>query len=266
MKYLKKALGLGLKGIISLGLIFSLQLLTLNLYLDYTQNPTPHSPIIKIMRSVNFGPYSQGCSGVVVSPEYALTAAHCFPNPAVPVPVHLSYAIKSEDSSKVVPVILTAWDGLADIAVIKGDFRGFMVAKVEDSGVNTKKKLETCGYAVSNHLMCFPWKFKAQALANRAFRAIGDGQVYPGMSGGPLIDRSTWTVYGVNYGVNPENDGSNFFYPAVNPLVNSQVRYNYRAGKAKLIEREWVYFPVVEVVEDLISYMAELYLFIKNKI
>lgn len=153
------------------------------------------------------------CSATVISPTEAIGSAHCF--------FHLrenSFIVESlpNENGEIV-VALSYIEGInerADTALIRGDFKNFDQFEIDPSPssdilINEDYDLVACGYPYGGELICYkfsdPFKM-VDAIA-------GKGQLYAGMSGGPVIDLKTGKIVAVNRAV---AEG----YVVVSPIVN----------------------------------------------
>lgn len=157
------------------------------------------------------------CSATVILPRLAITAAHCLKH-VVEGPVQIPIVVVDADRSFVIPVTNVKYDAQVDIGAVFGDFTSIEPAQYSHSPESTLKFFETskaiqlCGFPLSGALYCntaapnymMPYRF---SIALHAF-------LYPGMSGGPVVDEETNTVIGVNSGVT----GSTAL---VAPLINA---------------------------------------------
>lgn len=143
--------------------------------------------------------YEQGrfyCSATVVSKNYAITAGHCIQG-ETPIKIFDKNAV---DTGVVATPVRAS--SQMDYAVLSGDFGKFKFIKAE---LDVKQILKSfnegnliaCGYPMAGSLICLPVKDANQYIFY--FRA--SGALYPGMSGGPVIDKNTGRLIGVNSAV-----------------------------------------------------------------
>lgn len=156
-----------------------------------------HNPIIRL-KNLDGVFY---CSAFVVSNEYAITASHCIMSKMdllerIPFRV---FDDKNKDTNVLAMPLTKA--ARMDVAILRGNFKNFK--KVVMPGPSQEYAMVTstspgpwisCGYPFDAELTCFP----VSGLHQVDFFLAGGGQVYPGMSGGPLVDTSTNVVIGLN--------------------------------------------------------------------
>jgi len=135
------------------------------------------------------------CSATVVSNTRAISAAHCFQE----APKGVTIRVFDRYETIITNAKLLGLEARSDQAVIEGDFRAFNHIAVEtapDEIINSYEKhdLLTCGYAYGGKLYCNKFTFESPDI----FQMSGKAYVYPGMSGGPVIDLKTRKVVGIN--------------------------------------------------------------------
>jgi len=175
-------------------------------------NKKPNSPIIGLSLQI-FGSSSKFCTAAVISNKYAITAAHClkgFEAGAV--------FAANEKGNLIVEVKAVAGSSQTDVGIITGDFSSFMKFRfprtAEDLMSMRLGELVSCGFPMAGSMLCS----KVKLNGTRLFSINGEGNLYPGMSGGPLFDLNSMTVIGVNSSVT--EDGSSQYGPLIN-LVES---------------------------------------------
>lgn len=142
------------------------------------------------------------CSGVVISRRMIVTAAHCVGDASKG---DIVAEIRDHTKQRTgIIATLKAANHASDVAIVRGNFKQFATrqAHVTTQSVlsnieNNGREIVTCGYPWSGELVCIPMTNREQF----AFQISGDGYLYPGMSGGPVIDVLTGTVIGVNSAV-----------------------------------------------------------------
>lgn len=149
------------------------------------------------------------CTGFIIDGRYAVTAAHCvvnsygfFNNKEINI-----YDLYNKDTGiKAKPL---GFSNRMDYAVIEGDFRNFAYFNIDNRSIGEASPENiyiSCGFPFNQELTCsrvFP-------VSNYFFAIKAAGVLYPGQSGGPVIEINTNTVIGVNSAV-----GNNYiiFYP-----------------------------------------------------
>ena len=142
------------------------------------------------------------CSGVVIGKTTLFTAAHCIPDEMV-LEVRAANGVRTG-------IIAYAVGGnpRADLAIMRGRLKRFQPLTYSASPKVILNNIESnartiiaCGFPYGGELLCSP------VLDRRmfAFHISGRGYLYPGMSGGPVIDEATGTVIGVNSAVTEKN-------------------------------------------------------------
>lgn len=139
--------------------------------------------------------HSQGrfrCSGVVIGNNTVLTAAHCG---------NIGEMVEIVSDSQEVTVLakFSSALGKQDLAVVTGDFTQFKKSPFEYTKNlfhgETKRPMEACGYPYgSNTYRCYD----LTPVKNTFVQEMGIGRLYYGMSGGPVFDKETGLVVGVN--------------------------------------------------------------------
>lgn len=159
--------------------------------------PRKGSPLV----SLN-GEHGAFCSGTVISDDYVLTAAHCLMD-------HESFfpGLRKEEIIIIDSLGATKSIGYAvglnqrsDVALIQGDFKEFNRAKILLKAgllVTLSGPYVTCGFPRGEGSSCFQ---------TGNFVLYGDflaahGYMFFGMSGGPVVDMPTGTVFAVNSAV-----------------------------------------------------------------
>lgn len=156
------------------------------------------------------------CSGTVISNTTILTAAHC-----MMIEGPMKIASLPDAKGHVTEALGVAYkiNPRADYASVKGNFSAFSKMAFSTNPAADilyhNYNLVTCGFPYGGRPVCYritrPEKFVDQIKAK--------GQMYAGMSGGPVIDLNTGTIYAVNTAV---TDG----YIILSPIINAEVVLN----------------------------------------
>lgn len=138
------------------------------------------------------------CSGTVIADNMVLTAGHCLNDK--PLLVESIDNVKGEILvAQALPIMINQ---RADYGLITGNFTGFSKLKIETNPYKDllyhQSTLVACGFPWGSTPVCYPIRGDLKKTFD-GFTA--DGQLYPGMSGGPVIDTKTGTVVAVNSAV-----------------------------------------------------------------
>lgn len=163
-----------------------------------------YDPIIKIVSNST----RSMCSAFVISNEYAMTAAHCVvanygnfdkKQALIKDPLDV-YDTKGELTKTTVKAVAAVV--YTDIALLKGDFQEFSKLMVDYKGFlvgSTSGPFVVCGFPYGvKDLVCKPF---LPAIEDNSFMIIGNGVLFRGMSGGPVIDMSKGVVIAINEAV-----------------------------------------------------------------
>lgn len=201
--------------------VFALETMVVASCTYYLSLPTRMShkallpPIIRLYGPTGFFT----CSGTVISKTIIVTAAHCLGGPGGFTPI-LEVRAADEKPRGILGLVAGA-NPNSDLAVIRGNFQDFENKRLI---INTNeiirifqsptKHLITCGYPHGGDLTCVPLLNPKQYL----FQFTGSGFLYPGMSGGPVIDTDTGSIIAVNTAV-MENEHLDATLVLVSPTI-----------------------------------------------
>lgn len=165
------------------------------------------SPLIRLENKI--GTF---CSGVVIDEHYALTAAHCFNNIQTK---YFKFMVRSIGYAIQTEAKLAATVNYMDIAVIRGDFKLFKNFKTTSTMTGTK--FRACGFPHGGiNYFCT----SLTNLTPQLFSIGARGFVYPGMSGGPVLNENNEVIGIISY----SSRGHIGFYPIINILSYLGVR------------------------------------------
>jgi len=143
--------------------------------------------IIRLSNSID-GTY---CSGVVVSPFNAITAAHCVTanDGSLYFPRVETHDMTGKDDA--VLSIVAAVFADRDVAILKGDFSAFLPMKIATEGQLAPYKSDmqamfSCGYPFGMPLLCMPVRYRTVKAETPHMWRVSN-TLMPAMSGGPTI-------------------------------------------------------------------------------
>lgn len=173
------------------------------LSLNYNRK-VEHNAIIRLHNKEN----QFFCSAFVVSDNYAVTAGHCIDGlfGSLKQSIHVHNDLM-QDTFVVARGV--AINRRGDTGLIQGDFTNFakLVFQASPGGilqnVSERTAFKSCGFPYGDHMLCTPIIIRG----NEYFYFKGEGYLYPGMSGGPLVEEKTGIVIGINSYVAEQNVG-----------------------------------------------------------
>ncbi len=137
------------------------------------------------------------CSGSVISDNYVLTAAHCVADKIDEKVIVRSIPNENGETISLTGTVVGA-DESAGYALVLGDFKQFVKARiVTDSAflLMLTGPLITCGFPRGENVVCYPTDNRPQGYyGSLSLR----GYLFPGMSGGPVIDKGIGAIVAVN--------------------------------------------------------------------
>lgn len=189
--------------------------------------PTTETLLNKMSAIVRLHDTSTGkffCSGVVISSKLIATAAHCVVQFSMfgSVSKLSEVNIRGADGKdlKLIAKVDGAHPG-SDTAILSGDFSRFVSLPLvnnvkEDLSIllDNSKLLISCGYPWGAELYCVEFYSRSYYT----FHVQGKSYLFPGMSGGPVIEVETGKVVALNRAV-----GGEFVYvsPTLGIFVNT---------------------------------------------
>lgn len=147
------------------------------------------------------------CSAFVIDDNYAATAAHCLErdfnsifHSFLPEDIIVSDYLGNDTKIR---ARAAAINTRMDYGLVKGNFKNFnhLDLDLRLEGVYKQPMLVSCGYPLNQKgLYCVP----VYPVRNSYFHIAARGMIYPGMSGGPVIDPKTNKVIAVNSAVSED--------------------------------------------------------------
>lgn len=186
-------------------LIATAVLLTSRAGINKPKNRTAHIDT-SIVRLHEVGSGRFFCSGVVISDGMILTAAHCVVREGLFGDGYVlpQVEIRTENGRSIGVIATTVGaNPRQDVAILGGDFSMFDKRDVEtrpealEKSFLHSKTITACGYPEGGRLACTT----VTHVTHMNFGFSADGFLYPGMSGGPVIDQETGKVIAVNTAV-----------------------------------------------------------------
>lgn len=163
------------------------------------------------------------CTGIVVSHNRIVTAAHCVGETlfGIAMPRVTLITVRNSDGVKIAQATVEAFRSDRDLAVLHGDFYFLpkMAMDTSPAGIEASKehRIMACGYPYGGVLHCV----KIKDFRQWVFWMRGQGGLFPGMSGGAVIDLDTGKLIGVNSGMQEED-------AILAPLIGIEALLNIR--------------------------------------
>lgn len=162
-------------------------------------NAKKHPAVVKLY-DIEHGRFF--CSGTVIAKNYILTAGHClqgYDRFAVTVEVRTML-----DKPTGIKAAMVYAAGRSDQGLLLGDFSSFNTMPIETRTAeelaiyqDQSRPVIACGFPYGGEYFCGSFSNRHQM----AFSIGGEGFLYPGMSGGPVIDIKSGVIIGVNTAV-----------------------------------------------------------------
>lgn len=180
-------------------------------------DPRKKMPIVRLtMPESESRPDHTFCSGTVISHKYILTAAHCVDGLSPREPVLEIRSLNGESTG--ISAALAGIYSRGDLALLVGDFSDFNAAPMVYSTrpildlVYSEMPKLACGYPHGGQLYCASLEHPRPFF----FQVKMDGdQLYPAMSGGPVIVLMAEQAVVVGVVTAGFEDGSSLLSPAV---------------------------------------------------
>lgn len=200
------------------------------------QPESPEFPVIRLHRVNPKDGSGFYCSAFVVSNAYAVTAGHCIEGTSGMTKAKIAiYNRELKDTGVVAKA--AAINRRGDVGLITGDFSKFRKIRIlvsaqeynnviqgltgpgpyaEQMKMMGQPRFIACGYPYGDAMMCSG----VRPAGLSTFMIMGSALVFPGMSGGPLIDQD----YGIAVGVNSfATDGVNGFGSLISIIASFEI-------------------------------------------
>lgn len=153
--------------------------------------PLDISGIVRIMNKEN-GRFF--CTGFVVDDVHVITAGHC----TEPFMATVDTLLISDSEGHFETATAIGSNERSDQGMIRGDFKFFKKRQISIKPIHIEmvfhnRPLKICGFPYGGKLACSSFTFQQHEI----FQMAGHAFVYPGMSGGPVIDETTGVIVGL---------------------------------------------------------------------
>lgn len=194
---------------------------------EYSQNEKKFSPdgFMPVIRLKTKKDGQFFCSAFVISDVYAMTAAHCLVNEGGFMKKEDLEVSDMVDQDTGVVATPAAVNLRVDYGLVMGDFKSFNRVPLKhhlDGFLGSRGPFSSWGY---------PWGGEMEVVRmqilpeiNKGFEIHMIGPIYPGMSGGPVIDESTGQAVGINHAADPY--GGILIAPIVEALTAMSIPVN----------------------------------------
>jgi Trypsin-like peptidase domain len=152
--------------------------------------------MIALYHADKAGDWRYQCTAFVVTNKYAITAAHCVTDENGSIERSLLQVRSLDLKTPLTYVRAASMNSRADLAVVTGDFSKFQHAMINRDGYfGSVGPYTTCGFPWGDTPpICTPFV----PSANFYFGIQGSGALFPGMSGGPVVDLGSGKIIGLN--------------------------------------------------------------------
>jgi len=149
-----------------------------------------HNPMFRMFKDNVFR-----CSGTAISDTYAVTAAHCVRDLSEEIQILPANPEELGSTTAKAVAILNS----QDVALLMGDFKAWKKVPIETDprGILAHQgPFMSCGFPHGDAAVCTPFT----PITNQEFLIAGNGFLYQGMSGGPVM--ADGVIVAVNSRVN----------------------------------------------------------------
>lgn len=167
--------------------------------------PNAYLPVVRLEDTKSkANPNGFICTGTVINDDYVLTAAHCLVdgNGVMRKTIKIKGMKSNTELDSIQDATPAAVNTRSDVGLVRGHFELFQKMRVFTSASLPKMLNPTgsvnCGFAWGDkNLVCYPLVF----IGTEGFQLAAQGAMFPGMSGGPVIDVESGYIVAVNTAV-----------------------------------------------------------------